>query len=294
MKLLLRICVSATILIFYLGCNEGKNPPASSMQGMNSSLSKEVRIDKPNEKGFAIIRIREGDRYQEGIVDAQGKEVVQPRSRMLVEDISESLALVGVENKYLFVPLDQGFISSEDLDSVQGFQYAEPFRCGLALVCVDDAWFYINSEFEKAFEANFEFAESFHHDRALVKANDRYRIINTLGTTVANLDYDQVNIQSPWCWQVTKINKDTYLSGFVDLNGDLITDIVYEHVGYYDPVVKRIRVGMNDRFGFLNDRALIIIPIQFEYAEVFDQGKAKVVRDGRTFFINPDGYEVPE
>jgi hypothetical protein len=220
--------------------------------------------------------------------------VVQPGSNMLVNDITAQFALVQVESKFLFVPLDCRFVSSDDLDGVDGFQYAEPYQSGLALVSVNDARFYIDTNFKKAFDANFEFAETFHHDRALVMDDGRYRIIDTQGKTVADLNYDQVNSQSPWCWQVTMIEEEQYRSGFVDLNGKLIAELIYSYVGYYDPGVKQIPVVRNEYHGFLDEHAKAVIPVKYEYAEVFDQGKARVTLNGRTFFINADGVEVFE
>ncbi len=286
----------AFIIVAVLGCSDHKGQQSGNRVevSVQSSGSQEKEIGPRNELGFAKITIRERDNYQEGIVDVQGNEVVQPSSSMLVNDITGNLALVQLGGKFLFVPLDQGFVSSVDLDSVNKFQYAEPYQCGLALVSVNDARFYIDANFEKAFDAEFEFAESFHHDRAIVKDDGRYRIIDTQGKNVAGLNYDQVNPQSPWCWQVTKIDGEKYRSGFVDLNGNLITDLIYDYVGYYDPAVKRIPVVMNERHGFLDEHAKVVILVQYEYAEVFDRGKAKVVLNGRTFFINPDGIEVPE
>ncbi len=261
-------------------------PPASS---------RKVKIDSPNERGFAKISIRDGDAYQEGIVDAKGNEVVQASSKMLVDDITGSLALVRFERKYLFVPLDGGgYISSEDLHSVNGFQYAEPYSCGLAKVILKDVQFYLDSNFQKAFDMDFEFAESFHQDRAYVKTGERHWIIDTQGKKVADLQYDQVSLQSPWCWQVTKIEQERYVSGFVDLNGKLITELIYDSVGYYDPEVKRIRVSRGGLHGFLDENAKVSIPVKYERVEAFQRGKAKVVLDGRTFFIDPDGIEVPE
>ena len=253
-----------------------------------------IVIEQPNENGFARISIRNGHTIQEGIVDANRNEVVQASSKMLVDDITGSLALVRFERKFLFVPLDGGYVSSEDLYSVNGFQYAETYSCGLAKVILNDVQFYLDSNFEKAFGLDFEFAEFFHQDRAYVKANDRHRIIDTHGKTVADLNYDQVSLQSPWCWQVTTIEDEKYLSGFVDLNGKLITELIYDSVGYYDPEVKRIRVSRDGLHGFLDEHAMVAIPVKYERVEAFQRGKAKVALDGRTFFINPEGIEVPE
>ena len=220
--------------------------------------------------------------------------MVQPSSSVLVVDISGQLALVQMKRRFLFVPLNQGLVSTADLDRVEGFQYAEPYQCGFAMVSVNDTRFYIDANFENAFNADFEFAESFHHDRALIKVEGRYRIINTLGQTVADLDYDQVNPQSPWCWQVSRIVDGEFRSGFADLNGKLIAQLTYDYVGYYNPAVKRIPVVSNERHGFLDEHAKVVVPVMYDDAEDFHEGKARVKLNGRSFYIDPNGVEVPE
>lgn len=253
-----------------------------------------VEIDQPNEKGFARISIRTGRIFQEGIVDANGKDVVQTSASTIVDDISGSLALVRFKRKAVFVSLDDGYVSSEDLDKIDGFQTADPFSCGLARVSVDDVHFYIDSNFKKAFDLDFNFAESFHEDRAYVQVGDRHRIIDTQGNTVADLDYDQVKLKSPWCWQVTKIENEKPRSGFVDLNGNRITDLVYDDVGYYESDAKRIRVSKDGLHGYVDEHAKVVVPVKYERVESFDLGKVRVILDGRRFFIDPDGNEVPE
>jgi hypothetical protein len=52
---------------------------------------------------------------------------------------------------------------------------------------------------------------------------------------------------------------------------------------------KRIRVGKGDKYGFLDEHAREVIPVQYEYAEIFDKGKARVMLNGREFFIDPNG-----
>lgn len=287
--------VTVSLLIVMLGC-EAASPVTSPtpIPAEPSTLqTRDVRRDPLNAAGLAIIRVREGDRYQEGIVDDAGTEVLQLSEHLLVQDLTGTLALVQSKRQFLFVPLDAGPITQADLDSVEGFQFAEPFRCGRAVVQLNDIWFYLNTDFEKAFPLDFEFAESFFEDRALVKAQDQSRIIDTEGKTVAELGDDQVSPQSPWCWQVTRREEDRYRSGFIDRNGQPITERIYDGVGYYDPEVKRIRVTIDDRHGFLNEHAKPAIPVIYEYAEIFSQGKAKVQLHGRTFFIDPDGKEVP-
>lgn len=176
----------------------------------------------------------------------------------------------------------------------EGFSVQSPLADTRGSDGLDDAWFYVDPQGNHAFDTTFDFAESFHQDRALVKQVEQLRILDTHGEVVKELDYDPVIPQSPWCWQVTKIENDTYTHGFVDLDGTSITERIYDDVGYYDPDVKRIRVSGNDRYGFLDERAKIAIPVKYAYAEIFNHGKARVILDGRSFTINPDGVEVPE
>lgn len=46
-------------------------------------------------------------------------------------------------------------------------------------------------------------------------------------------------------------------------------------------------------YGFIDKTMNIAIPLQYDEAEPFIGSVAKVKRDGRTFFINPDGEEIP-
>jgi hypothetical protein len=299
--------ISVTVLITsMLGC-EGNTDSKRSKPGQQLSSQQEsgrskmdpselstIKAEKRNAFGYAKISSRKEDVYYEGIVDESGEQIVPLSTRLLVNEITGKLALIQFERKFLFVPLDGGFFTEEDLAGVNGFQYAQPHRCGLAMVCVNDSWFYINSDCQRAFDANFEFAESFHQDRALVMSEGKHRIIGTNGNTIADLNYDQVSPQSEWCWQVSNKVNEKYKSGFIDLDGKQITDLDFDDVGYYDPEVKRIWVRKDRRYGFLDEYAKTAIPLKYDFAEVFNRGKAKVLLDGRTFFIDPNGIEVPE
>ena len=114
------------------------------------------------------------------------------------------------------------------------------------------------------------------------------------GKEVVPLVYDEVGYYYSEVKRLRVGKGDIYRSGFVDLDGKELTPLFYDEVGYYDPEVKRIRAGKGDKFGFLDGHAREVIPVQFTYAEIFDKGKARVMLNGRQFFIDPDGKEVAE
>lgn len=253
-----------------------------------------TRLDTFNAQGFGRAVSGEGETHVEGVIDRKGVVIIAPRTSFLVNDITGSTALIQNGRVFQFADLSNGPLPANYFDTAASYPYAEPYRCGLAMVQQDDRRSYIDAAGRAVFNETFDFAETFHNDRAMVKQGERYRIIDTKGSTVAVMHYDQVNPQSPWCWQVARIKGDTYWSGFVDLNGREITPLIYDEVGYYDPEVKRIRVGKGEKYGFLDEHAAEVIKVQYEQAEVFDHGKARVTLNGREFFIDPMGREVAE
>lgn len=280
------------MLLLCVGCVS--QPTSSAQQSTEPSTMKYTKVAPANELGFALVTAGEGATHAEGVVDAKGVEVIPPLTSILIDDITGSVALVRNGREHLFVDLANGPVDTSLFATTKGFQYAEPFRCGRAMVQVDDLRFYIDEEGNHLFGASFEHAETFHHDRAMVLEGEKYRIIDTSGTTVAEMHYYQVNPYSDMCWQVSKMKDDVFLSGFVDLNGKEVVPLIYTEITMYQPEVKRSRAVIVDKVGYLDELGKVAVPIQYEYGEIFDKGKARVMLNGRSFFIDPDGKEVPE
>lgn len=286
--------LSVFVALLLSACTGDARTQSTTQDGTEPQTMKYNKVFPVNEQGFAKVTAGEGEIHAEGIIDAKGVEIIPPLTTILIDDITGTTALVRNAREHLFVDLGNGPIDTNLFATTKGYQYAEPFRCGRAMVQVDDRWFYIDSLGNALFDETYDFAETFHHDRAMVKEGERYRIIDTQGKTVARMNYDQASPQSPWCWQVTRLEGDVFWSGFVDLDGKEITPLIYDEVGYYDQEVERTRVGKGGKYGFLDARAMEVIPVKYEYAEIFDKGKARVMLNGRQFFIDPDGKELPE
>lgn len=255
---------------------------------------KYAKVDTPNAEGFAKVSTGEGETYAEGVIDANGVEVIAPRTTFLINDITGSTALLQNGRFFQFADLSHGPVKSAFFDTANGYEYAEPYRCGRAMVKRNDRWSYIDRWGQPLFNEDFDFAETFHHDRAMVMRDARYRIIDTSGRTVAVMHYDQVNPYTDERWQVTRIEGDIYWSGFVDLEGKEVVPLIYTEIGMWQPEVKRARAAIKDKLGYLDERGNVAIPIRYGYAEIFDKGKARVMLNGREFFIDPAGKEVAE
>jgi len=257
-----------------------------------SKPMKYAKIDVANHLGFAKVSVGTGENYAEGVIDAHGAEIIPPSTEFLVNDITDAVALLQFAAKFLFVDLDQGPVDTTLFATTNGFTFAEPFRSGLALVTVGDDRFFIDANGERPLKETYEFAESFHHDRSLVYNGGKKRIIDPKGRTVARLSYDQVSPYNAIRWQVTRIKEGVYLTGLVDLDGKEVVPIIYDAFGYFQEDVNRTIVGIKGVLGYLDEVGNLAIPLQFDYAESFVKGKARVRRNGRDYFIDPNGKEV--
>lgn len=295
---LIHVTQITTVCVLVASCsntgarNESKTS-ASSPTSKPANM-KYKKVEPANALGYAKVTLGDGATYAEGVIDGKGAEVIAPQTTLFVTDITDAVALLQFANKFLFVDLDKGPVDVSLFETTKGFEFAEPFRSGLALVKVNDEQFYINADGERPLKETYDHAETFHNDRALVYQGERKRIIDPMGKTIKELKYDQTNPYTALLWQVTRIKGDLYLSGFVDLNGKEVVPLIYEEIGMYEEDVKRTRVRIKDKLGFLDENALVAIPLIYEYAEIFGKGKARVRLNGRVFFIDPMGKEVAE
>lgn len=79
--------------------------------------------------------------------------------------------------------------------------------------------------------------------------------------------------------------------GFIDNTGKEVIALKYESIndGFYEGLAA---VKLNGKWGYINTAGNEVIPFQYSEAFIFMNGKAKVRKDGREFFIDKTGKEV--
>lgn len=75
--------------------------------------------------------------------------------------------------------------------------------------------------------------------------------------------------------------------GFVKINGKLLTEIKYEDAGDFASGLAPVKY--NKKWGYVDLNGKEVIPFIYEYASTFKDNKAKVTKDGKEFYINPQG-----
>ena len=127
------------VLLALLACAPSENQGATVAETGSSNTAhsppmKYTTVAAANAQGFARVSLGTGGDYAEGIIDANGKEVIAPRTELLVNSIDGRTALVQIGRGFVFVDLEQQRVDPTLLDRAKVYQFAEPYSCGLAMV----------------------------------------------------------------------------------------------------------------------------------------------------------------
>lgn len=167
------------------------------------------------------------------------------------EWISRDLGLVG-KSLYLYAENGKfGFIDDAGTVKIPAkFEYAEPFKNGLALVLKDDLYGYINKEGQLMINYHFEEAYDFDQGRAVVMKDEYY--------------------------------------GLIDVSGNFILPPQYDDIGPFSDGL--CYVETENGYQYYNLDGKLAFPFMFEEAFTFSNGIAQVSRSRKHGFIGKDGH----
>lgn len=82
------------------------------------------------------------------------------------------------------------------------------------------------------------------------------------------------------------------VSTFADLDGNRIAGLDFDYIDDFSEGLALI--GINGRgYGYIDAAGKIVIPAKYDFGGEFHNGKAKVVRDNKWYFIDKSGNETP-
>ncbi|MCB9197515.1 MAG: WG repeat-containing protein [Flavobacteriales bacterium] len=155
----------------------------------------------------------------------------------------------------------------------------------LALVCKDGKCGYIDTLGKEVVSLTFDKAGAFEYGRAAVTKGDQSFCIDKTGKEV--LCFDDVKVT----WDRKLIVRVGNKYGLFNGDGSSITPIIYDEMKDLEYGLSPVK--KDGKWGFVDIRGELVIPMLFDNAQNFDKrGQAKVEQNGREFYIDTKGIET--
>ena len=256
-------------------------------------------------EGLASVKVDE----KFGFIDTTGKIVIEPQFDSRGE-FYEGLASVKVDGKYGFIDTTGKIVIEPQFDD------AICFSDGLAFVQVDGKQVVIDKQGEIVFEPKFDIY-SFSEGLALFSKNYKKGFINTQGEIVIEPQYD---FAEDFKNGFALVGMDGEIKWYIDKLGNKVNDSTLQSILDKEPLTpedeKYYSLYTNDYFlyhfgqsrfsqwweqlfhtpnyGYVDKTGKVVIDFQFEEADGFYDGLARVKVDGKYGFIDKTGKMVIE
>lgn len=234
-----------------------------------------------------------------GAINKQGVVII-PIKYDKAFSFSEGLASVLKDGKYGFINKNGSLVISCK------FQEAEDFSDGLSAVRLDSKYGYIDKEGKVVLPFNFLSAGNFKDGFARVSYdNDKNEIVGGLSALLF-LATGKLHSFYEFIDKTGKIIHSGSLGeynygllsfvdkngkyGFKDKNGNLVISCEYDDADRFSEGLARVKKG--ERYGYIDKLGRVVVPIVYDDGGVFKDGIVWVEKNGKYGFANNLGKEI--
>lgn len=189
-----------------------------------------------------LAKIRKNGEY--GYIDTTGKMVIQPQFTDAEEFESVGLARVKKEGKWGIIDTKGNFIIQPK------YEFIYPLKGKIGRIIHRKKYGFIDITNRKEIIApEYESAEDFSADLALVKKDKNIYFINTQNQIAFHLTFDHAE---PFYEGVAVVRKGSQY-GFVEEHGKLITELKYKLVRHFENGFGKVQI-QNGEWGFIDKK----------------------------------------
>lgn len=203
------------------------------------------------------------------------------------EEFSEGLAAVEKNSKAGFVDKSWRLV----IPPVYDFVF--PFNGGQALAKKDGQWFFINRSGKRVSDFPYGEVIDANQDYSIVgiRANGKYSLFDKSGKLLKAFPYESASKQfDEGLWAMKSVGK----WGFVNIaDGTALTPFRYDGFQYFSCGLCPVSEG--DKWGFINTKGTLVIPLQYDKVYLFDPEKRcnLVEKNGERYYIDTTGRRIP-
>ncbi|TDQ25483.1 WG repeat-containing protein [Tenacibaculum caenipelagi] len=245
-----------------------------------------------------LFKFKENNKF--GLIDLKGQKIINPKYNEIIVTHKGKILIIQKNGNY-------GMISSKG-DKITDFKYKSIinyFNSDLfAFKNSDNKYGYLDKKGKEVIKANFDFANQFINDFAVIIKDRKKGIINKKGEIIIDPIYNDIHLYSPFTFTDVTESSFTFLDseesffytekdgkyGLLDNQLKTILQPTYDKIGAFTEGVAL--VSNNNKYGFIDKKGKIVIPIIYDKASYFSEGLAPVNKDRKWGFINKNNETI--
>lgn len=205
--------------------------------------------------------------------------------------------------------------------------WIQPIAENLFVAKVNSKYFFLDKNLKKIHDFSFNKFEILHPEIVLFEVGKQHResvgLMNMKGKIVLPAEYRQISYNErnevylvrdkeykrgllnkkfkntvPFEYDMIKESKDSNLFlvlkdkkyGFVNAKGKVVVPMIYDRADVFSEGLAPVQ--KDGKWGFINEKGKVIVPMVYDGANVFSEGLAPVKKDEKWGFVNDKGEVV--
>ncbi len=249
-----------------------------------------------------------------------------------ISDVNfESVKFITQPYSGLWYHTKTGFSGVIDKDESQLMKemplWIQPIAENLFVAKVNSKYFFLDKNLKKIHDFSFNKFELLHPEIVLFEVGKQHResvgLMNMKGKIVLPAEYSRISYNErnemylvrdkeykrgllnkkfkntvPFEYDMIKESKDSNLFlvlkdkkyGFVNAKGKVIVPMIYDRADVFSEGLAPVQ--KDGKWGFINEKGIVIVPMIYDRADVFSEGLAPVQKDEKWGFVNDKGEVV--
>lgn len=182
-------------------------------------------------------------------------------------------------------------VTPELKNAVQKYDKLDDFSEGLAAVCKNNKWGFIDKLGKEVISCKYDEVSDFKFGVSVVKSNDKEGIINIYGEIVAPIKYDWIDSFS-FGDSLTRASLNEN-QGILNKEGKIIIPFEYEEIFNFEEGLVLAR--KDGKYGCVDKSNRVIIPFEYEEAgegHEFSEGLIALKKDGDFGYLDKQGNVI--
>ncbi|MFN8251794.1 MAG: WG repeat-containing protein [Ferruginibacter sp.] len=191
--------------------------------------------------------------------------------------------------KLLVLLLFSPVLSSYSQKWEKNYDYVDNCVCGLSKVKKDGKIGYVNKEGEVMIKLQYDEGLTFKEGYVAVRTGLKWQYFDSTGKGITEAIYEDAGSFGNGLAPVSKNN----LYGFINTKGEQALPFEFSNArGFTEGLAPA--ANAKGYWGYIDTKGNWVVKAAYDFCDNFDNGKARVMKDGKVFYINKENKTVPD